>query len=227
MFVRRRDADESDAPSKSALLTVIRDVVEIVAIVAAGLWAAYTFVYENQVKPALSKPEMQFESTMTRLGERKGLVAVRLHGSLSNIGKNEVWLYGIAQSVVGLTVRPRRYAVRPAPNAGANTFLSEPDWQTDRPTGVFTTAFLTRLADPAATSGFDLEPGQSFPIDRVFYIAARRFDQLRCRVSIRYGGSPTPIAFRLEQIDGVVKVVPKGDNDAYVINEESSVLSLW
>ncbi|MBV9262683.1 MAG: hypothetical protein JO324_00065, partial [Candidatus Eremiobacteraeota bacterium] len=34
----------------------IRIVVEIVAIVAAGIWALYTFVYEQRIKPLAEAP---------------------------------------------------------------------------------------------------------------------------------------------------------------------------
>ena len=64
----------------------MRDVVEILAIVAAGAWAFYTFVYENQIKPTLEKPEAQVESVLTKLGERNGLVAVRSRVTIANVG---------------------------------------------------------------------------------------------------------------------------------------------
>jgi hypothetical protein len=37
---------------------VVRDIVEVVAIVAAGIWAFYVFAYENRIKPSLADPNV-------------------------------------------------------------------------------------------------------------------------------------------------------------------------
>ena len=65
---------------------LIRDVVEVVAIVAAGAWAFYIFAYENRIKPSWASPEVNFTATMQRLGERNGLIAVRVHQTMHNFG---------------------------------------------------------------------------------------------------------------------------------------------
>jgi hypothetical protein len=35
-------------------VAIVRDVVEVVAIIAAGAWAFYIFAYENRIKPAMA-----------------------------------------------------------------------------------------------------------------------------------------------------------------------------
>ncbi len=227
LFGRRHPEPDAGEPRKRASLATIRDLVEIFAIVAAGIWASYTFIYENQIKPTLSPPEMQFESAMNRLGTHNGLIAVQLHGSIANIGKTEVWLYGIAESVVGFTIRSRRHPVHVSVAADAVSLQLEPDWETDRGTQVFGTAFLTHLANPKSRAGFNLSPGQSVPFDRVFYVTAHRFDQLRCTVAIRYAGKPLPIPFALHESKGIISIEQRSDDDVYLINEQSSVLALW
>ena len=37
-------------------MAIVRDVVEVIAIVAAGIWAFYVFAYENRIKPSISNP---------------------------------------------------------------------------------------------------------------------------------------------------------------------------
>jgi hypothetical protein len=47
-----------DGNRRHGAIRIVRDVVEIAAIVAAGLWAFYVFVYENRIKPSFLPPEL-------------------------------------------------------------------------------------------------------------------------------------------------------------------------
>lgn len=70
-------------------IATIRHVVEIVAIVAAGIWAFYTFIYEERIKPA-HEPLASVETvTMTREGRIRDLDIVRLNVTIRNVGKTE------------------------------------------------------------------------------------------------------------------------------------------
>ena len=44
-----------DPEHRSHLLHLVRDVVEIVAIVLAGAWAFYVFIYENRIVPVVCR----------------------------------------------------------------------------------------------------------------------------------------------------------------------------
>jgi hypothetical protein len=43
---------------------LVRDIVEVVAIIAAGIWALYTFVYAERVKPASEPPTVLLTGSM-------------------------------------------------------------------------------------------------------------------------------------------------------------------
>jgi hypothetical protein len=45
-------------------------VRDVVAIVAAGVWAFYVFAYENRIKPSLAGPEVNVVASMQRLNVR-------------------------------------------------------------------------------------------------------------------------------------------------------------
>src|ERR1700727_3009702 len=67
-------------------IAIVRDVVEVIAIVAAGIWAFYVFAYENRIKPSMASPEVDITSSIQRLSERNGLIAVGVRLELRNIG---------------------------------------------------------------------------------------------------------------------------------------------
>jgi hypothetical protein len=78
-----------------------RHVVEAVAIVAAGLWAFYTFVYQEKIKPAGEPPAINDSISVQRLGRdgRRDVLEVTI--SYHNVGRAEVDLAADAFNVWG------------------------------------------------------------------------------------------------------------------------------
>ena len=226
MVGRRRLRQTEKEPTSR--LNAIRDVVEIVAILAAGVWAFYTFVYENQIKPAASQPEAQIESSLTRLGTKNGLIAIQSHLEVKNVGVTDIWLYGLAETVVAATVHVNRRAGAPPPAENAIAYGDETGWSESHADRVFAFAFLTRLGDARSKAGVNLRVGVSTNFDRVFYVPANRYDELRTLVSIRYGSHATPIPFRLKTNDqGIVRVDPSSATSTDEVNGNVATLSLW
>jgi hypothetical protein len=61
-----------DSNGKSTKIRTIREVVEVVAILAAGFWAFYVFIYENRIKPLFSQPEINVSATMEKTSRHAG-----------------------------------------------------------------------------------------------------------------------------------------------------------
>lgn len=223
--MRRPPADGESKRGSS--LGNVRDAVEIVAILAAGCWAFFTFVYEDRIKPANAQPEPIYDCTLTRLGERAALIAVRSHVLIKNAGTTNLAVYGFAESVVGSNVRATRAATGAVQVAGKTEYESRADFREDTQRPVYAIAFLTQLADPRARSNFNLTPGQSFPVDRIFYVAAGRYDELRVHLSLRFGTTQTPIPFTLSDRAGIVELDQRGPGDVSGIEETATALSLW
>ena len=226
MFLRRRTEGEGGTGA-APLLGSIRDVVEIVAIVAAGAWAFYTFVYENQIKPASERADVQVEISLTRLGQSHGLLAVQSRIVIRNVGVSDISLYGFAETVTGSTVRP----AGPSPAVSgprAATYLQvEPGWVERAMTNVYSFGFLTHLADARADDEFSLRPGQSSPFDRLIYVPTGKFDELGTFVSLRFSSNGKPLPMHLATVDGLVRVESNGDDDSDIISERVATLSLW
>jgi hypothetical protein len=87
-----------------------RVIVEIVAILAAGLWALYTFVYVQEIKP-LSEPASFAVPTLVDQGATiNGVVFLTIHKRLENTGNVPIDIAAEAFSVYGekIVQRTRR-----------------------------------------------------------------------------------------------------------------------
>jgi hypothetical protein len=83
----------------------VRHVVEVVAVIAAGVWAFYTFIYQEKIKPASEPASLDDTITVQRVGHdrTRDIIEVAIH--LHNGGKTE-----IAIAADGYNVWGDRYA---------------------------------------------------------------------------------------------------------------------
>jgi hypothetical protein len=173
IFGRRND--------REGAVAVVRDIVEIVAIVTAGIWAFYIFAYENRIKPSWATPEVNFAATMQRIGSHNGLTAVRLHQEMQNIGTVPAYFLGLAVNVYGERVtKPPRRNQPPLPGTnykyGAYFLRSAAD-------PVYSQAYVTRLGDPSSTQTTELDPGDKLANDYTFYVPVGRYDLLTIEIN--------------------------------------------
>ncbi|HVR47424.1 MAG TPA: hypothetical protein VMT95_12415 [Candidatus Binatia bacterium] len=157
-------------------IAIVRDVVEVVAIVAAGVWAFYVFAYENRIKPSLAGPDVNVAASMQRLGERHGLIAVGIRLQLHNIGTVRAHFLGMAVNVYGQRVvvgRPQFSSGR-----GLLQYNFSGYAQTGSRVPVYSYAYITHLGDPSTGQDTALEPGSTLENDRTFYVPQGRFDLL-------------------------------------------------
>jgi hypothetical protein len=81
--------------------TTLRHVVEAIAIVAAGAWAFYTFIYQEDIKPANEPASLDVSVSIARLGRdaRRDILQATLH--VRNSGKTEIDVAADALNVWG------------------------------------------------------------------------------------------------------------------------------
>ncbi len=173
LFGARRRAGQGDV---AHAITFVRDVVEIVAIVAAGIWAFYVFAYENRIKPSLADPEVNVTASMQRLGERHGLIAVGIRLQLHNIGTVRAHFLGMAMNVYGQRVAEGR------PQISSGGRLLQYNFSGYARKGplvpVYSYAYITQLGDPSTGQDTALDPGATLENERTFYVPQGRFDLL-------------------------------------------------
>src|SRR5919107_2022936 len=97
-------AEPEPTRSKWSMET-LSSAVQTLAIVLAGMWAVYTFVYEAKIAPGLAPPSVSVTSALERVGQRDGMVAIRSTVTRTNVGQAEVRVLGLTYNVVGVKVR--------------------------------------------------------------------------------------------------------------------------
>jgi hypothetical protein len=161
----------------------VRHVVESIAIIAAGLWAANVFIYQERIKPMLEPPSLQptvtFEPGKTIGGTR----VAQLHIVLANTGSVDTDVYADAASVFGDRFAPA--APAPKPSYGPGSVLLDRMVQTTPKELIFSEATLRTAA--GGIGHIILRPDQR--VDFVLPIAVKngRFDELHATYSIIYG----------------------------------------
>jgi hypothetical protein len=99
-----KGAEPDPTPSKFNMET-LNSAVQTLAIVLAGAWAVYTFIYEAKIAPGLAPPSVSVTSTLERVGQKDGMVAIRSTVTRTNVGQAEVRVLGLTYNVVGVKVR--------------------------------------------------------------------------------------------------------------------------
>lgn len=175
----------------------VRDIIEVIAIVAAGAWALYVFAYEQRIKPASEPAALLLTGTVHRIGEHKGLIQLEYNESARNIGQNEV--YFIAEGFVaqGLTYAEKSALSIDRRDVGLSVF--ERDAHVALRTVVYRAVELTNLVQRNYSGSFSLAPGQAVPFSGIFLVKAGEFDSVAFYGSIAFtkvrveGGYPTRV----------------------------------
>jgi hypothetical protein len=177
-------ASHSDS-LRHRVTATIRDIVEIVAIVAAGVWAIYTFIYVEHIKPAGETPRILVTGTLEREGERDGLVALRYNATIRNAGETPIYLLGTAFSGNGLRFTTNSTPHVSTMDAGGSA-LFERDAHTRSSTPIYRTWQLSSYAGTSYHGGYELEPGEVLPLSDVFLVRGKDFDEVRLNATVAY-----------------------------------------
>lgn len=162
----------------------MRDVVEIVAIVAAGIWAFYVFAYENRIKPAMASPDVNVKASMTRLSEHNGLIAIDLHLQFQNVSTVYAHFLGLAVNVYGQRIVASNSPQLERPASSRYRFRGFFRAQPRVP--VYGYAYVTNLGDPSTAQDTKLDPGNTIENDYMFYVPKGRFDLLTLGVQFPF-----------------------------------------
>jgi hypothetical protein len=84
----------------------LRIAVEVAAIVAAGIWALYTFVYEQRIKPLSEPPSFSLPTVVEQGSTVNGVAFLTIHKRLENTGDFPIDIAAEALSVYGERLEP-------------------------------------------------------------------------------------------------------------------------
>jgi|GEM_PF-3428756 len=168
--------------------TVVRHAVEAIAIVAAGLWAIYVFVYQESIKPALEPPALQMTATFQPGAVSGGVRVAQLNVTLENTGHTETDVYGETIAVFGDRFELAAKRARGPDTIESGQVIDDRTVVTTPPELVYAYA---RLRDAAAggLSGthISLEPGERITLSWSIAVKEGRFDEMRAALEVAYG----------------------------------------
>lgn len=201
---------------------ILRNIVEVCAIVIAGAWAFYVFAYQNVIVPSLAPPNPTFSVQMRHVGNDGSFAVVRIDETIRNIGSVNVSFLGHAITVLGMNVVPLTSGVEPPTIRGE---LFEYSRFTDSKV-VYRNFIVTQQGDPKLGSGMSLEPGQVVELSREFYVPRNRFGRLVAWVVAGYTKSSRtiPTTMRISQ-SGVLDFDFSGD-DVFAVRQAVAQLDL-
>jgi hypothetical protein len=185
---RFKNASMEEQPRKVRIIedrwSTVRHAVESIAIVAAGLWAAYVFIYQERIKPTLEAPSLQLTVTF-QPGKTVGATRIaELHILLANTGHVDTDVYADTASVFG-----DRFAVlapTPRPSYGPADALVNRMVQTSKRELVYSYATL-RDAAVGGSEHISLSPDQHYEFVLPIAVKSGRFDELHADVTIVFG----------------------------------------
>lgn len=163
-----------DFRGQSRTIALIRDMVEIVAIVAAGCWAIYVFVYTDKIEPYQKPLAPVVKAEITVDGVKGDLLALRLSQSIQNPGPAPMYVLGSAADLSGES----------GIVSGAPRWSNEPNAQSIMQ-GVRATKF-DHIYAYVNRSTIRLDPGLTWEHSWIVFVPRRRYDVLIFDPSFKY-----------------------------------------
>lgn len=159
-----------------------RHIVEAVAILAAGIWAFYTFIYQEKIKPANEPAAVNLSIVVSSLGHDSDRDYISFAYVLRNTGKTEIDIAADAYNVWGERYGPQsivRRRMQPALRS----------YDANLPV-VSRRLVASRVELRALAVGGNpnmhmiIEPGASETVARVFAVPRRAYDLVHAQVFV-------------------------------------------
>ncbi|BAC89480.1 hypothetical protein [Gloeobacter violaceus] len=205
--------------------------VQVVAIIAAGVWAFYSFIYEDRIKPANEPLAMVATTELEKVGRRGDMVAVQVRGSIRNVGKAPLRLLLSTVNVYGVQVDTKPSKLLSTSNEILPDTVNRIRYLRKTQEEVIFT--FGRRYKGGGGSQYDtyLNPEEEVRIlSTVLYVNRRQFDQVNSKFVYFFGRAE--ITWPVELVyasDGSVggKARRCSEANCPVDTDTSAILSLW
>lgn len=193
----------------------INTLVQTLAILGAGAWGVYTFVYEARIKPGLEPPAVSVATSLVKVGERDTHVAIRSTVTRRNVGQTGVRVLGLAYTVIGIRAQFGDNAAQADAVAdglsGKERVSVARDYTLAEPgTVLLRQGLLFAGATERGGEPSDLNPGEAVSRDLIVYADRARYDFVRFEVTLAYAKDDDPsvrLGFALKA-DGSLTLKP-------------------
>jgi hypothetical protein len=235
-----RDHERRTTESGRPDADTINNITQTVALILAGAWGVYTFIYQERIAPALAPPTLSVTSVLEKAGRHGDLMAIHCGVTRTNVGQSSVRILGLAYNVSGIK---EHFLTGAGMNPGFENALGDAgvvnraryQLEPERQEVILQNGTLFAGAH-AGGSPSELNPEEAVTRNMVFYADRSRFDRVRLQVSLVYGrldDSPTPLVLetnRQGQLEA--NLAPpcrdqKSDCPAVFTTDFSTELSLW
>lgn len=181
----------ADAPGSARWdADTINNITQTIALMAAGAWAVYTFIYQQQIAPALAPPTLTLTSTLEKAGQRGDLTAIRCAVTRTNVGQSGVRVLGITYNLTGIKERflaggaVNLAFTNPLTDVGkVNRTLYQGEPERQEVIQKIGTLFAGAHAQGIPS---ELNPEESISRDMVVYADRSKFDRVQMHVSLVY-----------------------------------------
>ncbi len=164
------------------LTATIRDIVEVLAILAAGIWGVYVFVYEQRIKPAEAPPQIVVTGSLQRGVAHDGLLPIRYSVTIRNTGQLPFYTIAMAYAATGIRNAPGGVSKDTEDGVPlvferyAHPKITEPIYRE------------VNLGSRSAkgSGGYDVDPGGEIPESGIFFVRTNEFDEVTLSVSVAF-----------------------------------------
>ncbi len=94
----------SDSENNNKLEKILKSV-QVIAIISAGIWALYTFIFKSYIEPAQIPPQISLTSKIEKIGAIQNLIAVKITFTLINHGASRVKILSSWYNIYGVKVQ--------------------------------------------------------------------------------------------------------------------------
>jgi hypothetical protein len=183
----------------------VNNITQTVALILAGAWGIYTFIYQERIAPALAPPTLSVSSVLEKAGHHGDLTAIRCSVTRTNVGKSSVRILGLTYNVTGIK---EHFLTGSSVNNDYNmgwgnaSTVTRTRYQLEptRQEIILRNGTLFAGAHPNGNPS-DLNPEEAVTRDMVLYADRARFDRVRLHVTLVYArldDAPTPLVLEAD-----------------------------
>jgi hypothetical protein len=214
------------------------NLIQAFAILLAGCWAVYTFIYQQQIQPTLEPPALTVDCRLEKVGTQGDVTAIKATITRKNVGHQGIRILGLAHNLHAVKQNLKSAAIHDTPIEPLQTdkaaFLS------NRYVGpalrdevVARGASLFHGGTTLEASVSELNAGESLSRDLLFYVDHQQFDSARIKIQLIYQKlDDAPVVLRVSSDDHdeiIMTPTVHCASDCNAINETdfTTDLSLW
>lgn len=174
----------------------LNNITQTVALLAAGAWAVYTFIYQEMIAPAQAPPSLSVSSVLEKAGHQGDMTALRCSVTRANVGQSSVRVLGLTYNLVGIKERFLTHdafdpAFETAAKESRQIYKTRYQGSPERQEIILRSGLLFAGAHPQGDPS-ELNPAEKVTRDMVFYADRARFDRVRLHVSLAFGRLDDP-----------------------------------